>query len=159
LAKGRSMSHLDAMPTVVQATNHINKVYSPQLSDQDIFELQDIFLSKGYHHILVASVSDGRALMQSFLQSLRCYHSCAVLTHLPVENLPLISIYEELKPYLQQNSLEPFFMDQFYYDFVWIESTPSLFQAPWYIEFEQWLLELKLYLEIPIIITRTTRTI
>lgn len=126
-------------------------------SEVQILELQDKFLSEGIHHIKVADIAAGRNLVHTFLDSLTVYHEVACLT---VSNAPLESyitnIYHELllQGYIDQyeaRNLEEFFIEQFYFDCLWIECTAELMEQSWFADFQINLLNFKLDRQMPII--------
>lgn len=125
------------------------------LAEEDILELQDFFLTNGIHDIVVDTVETGRKLMHTLLSSLNCYHSMAVLTLEPLAGkLPACDIYQEL---LQDNfftdihAIDRFFIEHFYFDFMWIERSEDLANAHWIPYFEQQLMEYKLEFHLPIV--------
>jgi len=97
-------------------------------SDSDILDLQDAFLNNGLHYIKVDDIRTGRSLVQLFLDSLNCYNNIACLSTSPESlNQSTTDLYSEL--ILNADSsyeLEEFFLEKFYYDFVWIEASEEL---------------------------------
>lgn len=127
------------------------------LSEYDILELQEIFLTYGFHSLVVPSLPFGRDLTIRFLDSLNCYSNiaCLSLSSRPLRS-SVINVYEELgfsgALVHSGTTIETFLLDQFYYDFLWIEMTQELDEAPWYWLFEQKLLEFNLFKALPIVI-------
>jgi len=126
-------------------------------TESEILELQDKFLSEGIHTIKVADFAAGRNLVHAFLDSLAAHHEIACLT---VSNKLLESyitnIYHELLLHgyidrFESKNLQEFFIDQFYFDFLWIECTPKLMEQPWFADFQMNLLNFKLERQIPIL--------
>ncbi len=126
-------------------------------SETEILEIQDKFLSEGIHQLKVTDVAAGRNLVHTFLDTLTVYHEVGCLT---VSNNPLESyitnIYHELllQSYIDQyeaKNLEEFFIEQFYFDCLWIECTTSLIEQPWFTDFQINLLNFKLERQMPII--------
>lgn len=131
------------------------KIKKP-LQEEDILYLQDKFMIPGIHHMKVDSVISGRFIINSVLNSLNYYKNIACLSsfHLPIQE-PVIDIYQELA---QQNciqdpdtNLTDFFIEQFYYDFLWIEASHHLISSKWYSLFEQQIMNLHLNKLIPIV--------
>jgi len=127
------------------------------LTDTDIFTLQDAFLDNGFHYIQVKDVDAGRALIETFLYSLGTYHFIGCLT---VAQQALNSTITDVQLELfgahtygkRCGDLEEFFIEQFYYDFLWIEACHELQATAWYDAFKQKIVELNLNQHIPIII-------
>lgn len=126
-------------------------------SESEILDLQDKFLSEGIHHIKVTDLASGRDLVDTFLDSLTAHREIACLT---VSNTALESyitnIYHELLLHgyidrFESKNLEEFFVDQFYFDFLWIECTSKLMEQSWFADFQMNLLNLKLDRQIPIL--------
>jgi len=138
----------------IQRSKHIRK----QLSDYDILDLQDTFLSNGFHYIAVNDVAFGRDLVLRFLKSLNCYHENAVLSiSAPTMDLSLTDVYYELAQggYTdpkRDEDLNEFFIDRFYYDFIWIEACHELVDRPWFAEFFTKMVNFKIHQHIPVII-------
>ena len=136
----------------IQRSKHVRE----PLSEHDILDLQDKFLNNGFHYIAVSSVSFGRLLISRFLRSLNCYHENAILTiSNPIGNNTIIDLYYELLQggYLSGNKdLDDFFIDQFYYDFIWIEACHELVDQKWFSEFFSKLLSFKIDRHIPVLV-------
>lgn len=125
-------------------------------SEAEILELQDKFLSEGIHHIKVADVAAGRDLINTFLDSWTIYRelSCVTLSNMPLESY-ITNIYHELLLHghihrSQSQNLEEFFIDQFYFDFLWIECTSRLTEQPWFADFQMNLFNFRLEQQMPI---------
>lgn len=95
------------------------------ISEQQILELQDLFLTNGIHHIGVPSFKEGRALMYTFLDALRCYQSVACFT---IDGNTLKKPVLDLQKHLLQKDMEHFFVEEFVSDFLWIEQDKILYQ-------------------------------
>ena len=129
------------------------------LTDNNILELQEKFLTNGLHHITVPTIADGRALIFTFLNSLSfILHTVACVTTnditLPVD---IISIHEQLSASENFNMshtdyMQKFFFKQFYYDFIWVEMSSSLTNSEWYTDFEKNFLDLNMHKNTPMLI-------
>jgi len=118
------------------------------LSENTILELNDIFLTRGIHAMTAYSVEEGRNLIYAVLASLKCFHTiaCVTLATLPLEP----SIYACAA--VASVNIEEFFVERPYFDFLWIESTQTLEQAPWFADFKTCLLDQHLDQEMPILV-------
>ncbi len=134
------------------------------LADEQIIELHKILLTDGFHYIQVANVKEGRSTLGALLDSLAYYCDVGCLT---LETMPLPSNIFDLYYHLSQEGyldsgkysadLEKFFLERFENDFLWIEATPELIKKPWYLYFEQKLLEFRIHEKIPIIVVSYKR--
>lgn len=134
----------------------LSKVIKSPFSEQDILDLQDEFLSYGFHYIKVDTVQDGRRVVNTFLHSLKSYYQALGCLSMAEHYLPdsVTDIYELLEwyGYLKYNSLESFFVDQWYFDFLWIEATEELLTSAWFCTFSQLLEDFSINRKIPIFI-------
>lgn len=108
------------------------------LTEHDIISLQDIFLINGLHAIHLTNQAMGRTLINNFLQSLPMYTRIGCLTLDDQLGLPadILDIYAALyNEGLHEQAIEEFFINEFYFDFAWIEISETLLQAPWYGHF------------------------
>ncbi len=125
------------------------------LTDQEILNLQDAFLTNGIHYIKTATIESGRALVHSFLESLPIYTEIACLSLHDYVDHSVIDMYGELldNNYLNgTHDLEDFFIDQCFIDFLWIEASQELLDAPWFARFDRTIHDFKLCQTMPIII-------
>lgn len=115
----------------------INRPFSLQvntklsISEEQILELQDLFLTNGIHHIGVPSIKEGRALIYKFLHALRCYQSVACFT---IDGITLKKPILDLHKQLSQENMEHFFLAEFTSDFLWIEQDSLLYQQSLILE-------------------------
>ena len=125
-----------------------SKFIQDPLSEFDILDLQEKFLSNGIHHITVQNVQFGRELVYRFLNSINCYHENAVLSLCPqasnyfcsqVDTLFSDIYYDLLQGgYTDENKnlgFNDFFVEQFYYDFMFIEASQDLLDSSWFLKF------------------------
>ncbi|MCK5632656.1 hypothetical protein KAH94_02825 [bacterium] len=125
---------LSGMDKHIKSAKYIKEPFS----DFDILDLQDAFLVNGLHYIKVDDAISGRALVNLFLNSLNNYYTniaCLTTSQCNLRN-NVTNLYEELMlgGYLQKGAkfeLEEFFLEKFYYDFIWVEATDELVNSQW----------------------------
>lgn len=117
------------------------------ISEQQILELQDLFLTNGVHHIGVPSIKEGRALIYKFLDALRCYQSIACFT---IDGNTLKKQIFDLRQKIAQKDLDHFLIEEFTNDFLWLEQDMPMYQDC--ILLEKKLCQLGFDQQIPIII-------
>ena len=138
----------------IQKSKHVRGPFS----EHDILDLQDKFLNNGFHYVNVSDVQFGRSLVSQFLKSLNYYHENAVLSiSMPLVDSSIVDLYYELVQYgyldsLQNRDLDEFFIDQFYYDFLWIEACHELVDSRWFSEFFTRLVRFKIDRHIPVLV-------
>jgi hypothetical protein len=88
------------------------------ISEQQILELQDLFLTNGVHHISVPSMKEGRALIYKFLDALRYYQSVACFS---IDGGTLKKSILDVHKQLAQKEVDHFFVEEFRSDFLWLE--------------------------------------
>ena len=134
----------------------INNPYS----EQDILYLHETFLTVGFHGIYVPSFSFGRAIMKTFLKSLNCYSDVACLTKgiepLGNEVTDLYSLLFAKNILGHEDRLKDFILEEFDYDFLWIEEKSEWAFQQWYIEFVEALKELHVDKFMPVIIVKSS---
>ncbi|HJM68662.1 MAG TPA: hypothetical protein QGF02_01830 [Candidatus Babeliales bacterium] len=142
---------------------YLDECYSQRLinnpySEQDILYLHETFLTVGFHGISVPSFDFGRAIMRTFLKSLNCYSDVACLTShtdpLGDGVTDLYSVLSSRGALDNEDRLKDFILEEFDYDFLWIEEKPEWIFQPWYMEFENALKELHIDKFMPVIIVR-----
>lgn len=104
------------------------------LSEDDILFLQDIFLKTGFHHIRVADILSGRTIMYKLLESIHYYHEITCLTgnlQIPLKRR-INNLYQALEKccgsHATYESIEEYFLENYYADFLWIELSEELFK-------------------------------
>lgn len=137
----------------VVTTPNISKFIKTPFEEKDILYLQNAFTTPGVHAITVTSIETGRKLIDQLLDSLKWYQDVGYLAS--SDSAPckgksnvLHSITQPITP----EAVAQFFIDDFYYDFLWIEATNSLLQEPWIAAFEQQLIMFHIDHMIPVII-------
>jgi hypothetical protein len=142
----------NALSAVLEPPMAITTGHEHALSDQQIIDLHMRFLTNGFQHIQVPTIKEGRELMQTLLSSLDYYHAVACLTgsdmQLPDGTQDLFSLLVEGR--YVPNNLEPFFLEQDEFDFLWLELTPCLLIQPWLEEFKALSIDHKMHLKMPI---------
>jgi hypothetical protein len=133
----------------------INKLFycnNRLISEQQIIELQELFLTPGFHQYPITTVKDARALMYTFLDALRCYQIVGCMT--ANTDLPLRKSIFDINDYLWQygylgsSNYDKFFIEEFDIDFLWIEPT----QHNEFDQFKEKLAEFNIDKQIPIIV-------
>jgi hypothetical protein len=144
-----------------QLVEHLHEIHliREPFSDHQILHLQEKFLTNGFQYLKASNVVRGRAIIQAFLDSLHVYHetACLSLVRSPVLPEHTSDLYETLyaggylssfEPY----SLDEFFLENFYYDFMWIEATRDLLITDWFDDVIRKLIDQGIDHHIPIIV-------
>lgn len=146
-----------------QDASRLFTIHHELLSERDIIELQDKFLTNGFHYITVSSIACGRALVKTFLASLSCYTTIGYVSIAArdVQDRQYKDIYDDLisNGYIDsltghlvnQQSLDQFFIEEFHYDFIWIEATQTLTEKQWFADFKERLTTFNIDKDIPIL--------
>lgn len=141
----------------VEHLHEIDLIREP-FSDSQILAIQEQFLTNGFSYIKTTSVVKGRALIGSFLDSLHVYNdtACLTMSNLPVRE-SVSDLYNELQAggYLspfEPYCLEEFFLEHFYYDFMWIEGTRELLMSGWFEAVKRKIVDLGFDQLIPIVV-------
>lgn len=122
------------------------------LSDDDVIALCNVFLMPGNHRVICPDTRQGRILVMRVLTSLGCFNRTACLTLLRPPGC--IDVFQELLvagALIDAESLEAFFIENFFYDFLWIEETPQLLDQPWYESFRHCMKSLSFAASIPVV--------
>jgi len=134
------------------------EVLQEPFSEQSILELQEKFLTNGFHYIKVPNQRFGRILIERFLATMHTHHDKACIT-LDINPLgdQVANIYHVLTNmgYLDPfdlHDMRDFFIEHFYFDFMWIEATKKLLVSSWFCEFEKLLLDFHMEKHIPMIV-------
>lgn len=127
------------------------------LTEHDILALSDTFLTRGFHDIHVSNFSFGRALLKQFLALLNCYGTIACLAvnyHRSGQDDTIDNLHEHLQKITltsHEQALNDFLLNEFHYDFLWIEWSSELLHQPWCMRFKRKLIEFDLAHELPIV--------
>ena len=124
------------------------KIFEAPYSESDILELQDLFLAEGLHEIRVSSFTQGRQLIDTFLESLHCYYSPGCFTTQGLKNGKNIDIYKEL----QSKNIEVFFCENLRMDFLWIEMPTKIDEKAKCTDFIKKCQSLQLEKKMPILV-------
>jgi hypothetical protein len=137
------------------AKNHTAYFLSEPFSENDVLYLQKIFLTPGVHEINVDNVVRVRNMMDKVLDSLQYHHKAACVS---LQNMPLADNVTDIVKVLltddylvSMDSLTLFFLDHFYFDFLWIEESPDLLGCLWYEQFKQHLTDFNFNKSISIV--------
>ncbi len=142
---------------LVEHLHEFNLIQEP-FSESQIIALQEKFLENGFQYIKVRSVTKGRTIIESFLQSLGLYQDIVILSTTPILPKTMVTdLYYELSNSGYLNSFEPyyleeFFIEHFYYDFMWIEATRDILNEPWFDDFKKKIIDMGLDQHIPIMV-------
>lgn len=137
--------------------HEINEVQQP-LSEQAILEIQEKFLSNGFQYLKTQSVKEGRILIETFLSTLTLYNDVACLTTVKEPQLynatDLYGIFQAggyLSPF-ESHCLEEYFVEHFYFDFMWIEATMDMLTSSWFENVKKILIHSAIDQHIPILV-------
>jgi hypothetical protein len=124
------------------------------ITEQEILELQDLFLSNGMHCLAVPTLKEGRSLMYTFLNALHCYNAVSCITKIGGLRKNTFDVYSYLQQcgYLEEKNLihlEKFLTEEFDVDFLWIECKKS---DTWQLIFEQKIQEIGIDQHIPVMV-------
>lgn len=100
------------------------------ITEQQILELQELFLSNGIHYIMVPSLQEGRALVSRFLDALRCHQSAACFTF----EAALAKRFVDLRKQMNKKNWDSYLCEDFKSDFIWIEQDPIHLQESLFLE-------------------------
>jgi len=135
--------------------NQISRVLGESFSENDVLYLQDLFLTPGVHQIGVDNIIHIRKIIYNMLSALQYHQKAACLT---LNNLALQpNITDIVKTLIMDDhlvnsdSLTLFFLDHFYFDFLWIEESQALLDSMWYEQFKQHLVDFNFNKSIPIV--------
>lgn len=135
--------------------NSFSRFFSECFSENDALYLQDIFLTPGIHQINADSVVQVRTVVSKVLNSLQYHQNAACLSlhdmSLPAGVTDIVRILITDDHLIGSDSLMLFFLDHFYFDFLWIEESQSLLDSIWYEQFQQHLIDFNFNKSIPII--------
>ena len=114
---------------------------------QNMLETYDALIDKE-----IENVKEGRALVSQLLDSLKWYQDVACLSLQNTATDQVTDILERIEQPITHERIVQFFMDDFYYDFLWIEATDELLQKPWLVTIRGQLNQYNIDHMIPIIV-------
>jgi len=108
-----------------------DKLFTLPFSEQDVLELQEIFVTLGVHTIKVKNVIEGRQILKIILNSLNYYNNIGCVTQvkdLPVHVCDILNhmILEKIEKGDLLTNLEDFLAIHPCFDFIWIECTKNI---------------------------------
>jgi len=125
---------------VVSQSRDATRISAP-LSDKDILIFEEKLLNSGFQFLRVPTMQLGRNWISTFLDTLLLYHEVGCLSADAIEDdKNIIDMYEQLTDCgylstLNNARLEDFFMNHFYYDFIWIELDEIMVAKAWFNTF------------------------
>lgn len=132
-----------------------SRIFNGPFSENDVLYLQNIFLTPGVHQINVDNIAHGRNMMDKVLDSLQYHHKAACLSFYNEPLSPnvadIINVLLTDDHLVSADSLTWFFLNHFYFDFLWIEETQALLDSLWYEQFKQHLVDFNFNQAIPIV--------
>ena len=107
------------------------KYFDSQFSENDVLELQQMFVTFGVHSIKTKDVQSGRKIIQTILGSLKHFQNVGAITHVPgLENsICDILVYIKMQGFCSDDisvDLENFFTIHPCFDFIWVEFANGL---------------------------------
>ena len=135
--------------------NYNQRFINNPYSEKDILYLHETFLTAGFHTICVPSYEFGCTVMKTFLRSLNFYTDIACITEnvLHIDGVTdLYSLLHNNGAFKSRQKLNEFIIEEFDYDFLWIEEKKEWLGTQWYIEFEDAIREHHIDKFMPIII-------
>jgi len=126
------------------------KVVKQPFSEEDILDLNDTFLTNGTHYLKIDDLSEGRNIIYLFLSSFKFYYQrigCLTLSDKPLD-ATISNIFFDLQHTGYISSIEDYFINDFQFDFCWIEYIQEMSNLPWFIEFYCFLKEIS---HVPVI--------
>jgi len=109
-----------------------NKFFNLPLSESEIIEFHNILMTPTQHMIQTTTVTSGRALIETMLQSLAYYRQvgCLSTTATWHDNNDVVDIYtiirQDAQVYGLWYAIERFFINYNNIDFIWVELTDDL---------------------------------
>lgn len=135
------------MARSLQTIHNSGQPYSLKISESEILHLQDLFLTPGFHELKFVNLKTARLQLYTILEALQFYHRPAALSTASASfKAPLTDLYGELlqagcltttglTSSCRVEALSNFCLQQFHYDFLWIEDPAHLATYSWYQPF------------------------
>jgi hypothetical protein len=126
------------------------------LAYDDICFLQNALFKPGISHITFYDFDTSLLILNT------CFAYCNktvgyVSTLNVVSDSRYINLYHPLQHYYRTDTMEQFFFDYSYIDFLWIEYSPSLLESPWLSKFEKKSIDFNIQNTIPILVVSYKR--
>ena len=107
------------------------KLFTLPFSEQDVLELQEIFVTLGVHTIKTKNIAQGRKIIKIILDSLNYYHNIGCVTQekdTPITTCDILKhiVLEKIEKGDLLTNLEDFLAVHPCFDFIWIEFTENL---------------------------------
>ncbi|MFT6765392.1 MAG: hypothetical protein ACJAZS_000269 [Alteromonas naphthalenivorans] len=144
---------LQEYESTIIGTGGLSKRITAPYTEAEILYLQTIFTTPGVHTLAVPNIRAGRTMIMEQLKVLQWHQEIGFLTaDQSARCLSAQNILKLIDQPIDQENIETFFIEHFYYDFLWIETTHGLLNMPWIYSFEQQLFSYRLDTMIPIVI-------
>lgn len=128
------------------------RTFSWPCTELDLLYLSMIFTTKGVHRIRASDELSSRLLIKNVLTSLHWYHQIAFIST-AADTLDFSdNIIARLPKPIDDLAIERFFLEEFYYDFIWIELTEDLKKEHWLEIFKETLQSFQIDQIIPVIV-------
>lgn len=147
------------MERLLHKTYNSSDSYNQKTSENEILYLQDLFLTPGFHKLKFSNTEAAREQLYTILDSLKFYQNTAGLS---LQTLgfrdDITDLYAEIlqagclnlsNSSINENLVD-FCLNNFYYDFLWIENPPALEATQWYQQLLELISNFKLDQLIPI---------
>ena len=124
----------------------VSKIVSLPLAEKDILFLQDVFLKNGIYNLKFADFGNARQVTTSILKSLAWHKNIAYIAE--------DSFWEgayNITDFAENNDLQDLFLDNFYFDFLYIEKSITVTNALWFKKFYAYLKSYNFDKALPII--------
>ena len=107
------------------------KYFGTDFTEQNILELQQMFVTFGMHYIKTKNIQSGRKIIETILGSLKHFQNVGAITHAPglQDSICDILVYIKMQGFYSDDisiDLENFFTIHACFDFIWIEFTSLL---------------------------------
>lgn len=135
--------------------NLIAHKFEGRFSEYEALCLQELLVAPGEHQIKVESILQGRQIMSDLMSAISYYQNPACLSLESIAIHP--NVFDIVKTLIVDDylinpeCLSLFFLDRFYFDFLWIVETQSLLDSLWYEQFKSYLVEFSFQKTIPIV--------
>ncbi len=150
-------NELNFLQQIVSFSESSKSIHTP-FSENDLIFLQNAFTTPGVHAIRVKDIQTGRILIKQLLDALRWYHDVGYLAlNDVIPCLHATNIMNHFSYPINSIELSRFFTEDFFYDFLWIETTQELLNQVWLPLFEQRIAHLHIDHIIPVIIVSYER--